>query len=317
MSRLSDTPVHLREGLRIVLRRPVASLVTSLTLSLGLFVAALAAWSATQLSSAQGTLDNDLRLFAALDPALDETQTKALLETIAKDPAVRSLRWVGPLEQRERIGAVLGETLLDGLDHEVFPMGGLAEIELTRPVIKDETALGAFRERLAAIDQVHGIEAFPFDSRHIRLLLDAAAVSRVLGAALGIVSLLASVLAVYLLIQNERRRYQSTIQIYRDFGATATFIRARFFVAAVVLSLAGAFGAVLLSAMASGPLGDLVSIVPGLVSASISGPLLYLWAFVGAVVVGIGGCALALSGEGRIQGGQASQGATAVPTETP
>jgi cell division protein FtsX len=309
MSRLARAPIHVREGLRIVLRRPVAALVASLTLGLGLFVAALSAWSAAQLDEAQVVLERDLRLFAALDPALDEGQTRAALEIIATDPAVRTVRWVGPLEQRERLGAVVGEALLEGLDREVFPIGGLAEIEIARPVIQDEAALGAFRARLESIDQVHGIEGFPFDSRHIRLLLDAAAVSRVLGLTVGLVGLLAALLAVFLLIQSERRRYRATLQIYRDFGATAAFIRARFFVAAAVLALAGATGAVFLAALASAPLGELVSIVPGLESASIIGPALYAWALVGALVIGIGGCALALRGEGRVHGAVTAEGA--------
>lgn len=311
MSRLTDAPVHVREGLRIVLRRPVAAVVCSLALSLGLFVGALATWSAARLSDAQGALEVDLRLFAALDPALDEAQTQAALQTIAADPGVRTVRWVGPNEQRERLGATLGEALLEGLDREVFPLGGLAEIQVTRPVIQSNEALTAFRDRLSSIGAVHGIDGFPFDFRHIKVLLDAAGVSRLVGVALGAIGLLAAVLSVFLLIQNERRRYQATLQIYRDFGATSAFIRARFFIAAGVLGLAGASGAIVLGALSSGPLGELVSVVPGLSATALSGPVLYAWALGGALLVGLGGCALALRGEGRIHGAVAVESESA------
>lgn len=313
LSRIADAPVHVREGLRVLLRRPVATLIASLALGLGLFSAALTTWSAARLGEAEAILDADLRLFASLDPALDEAQTKDALTKVAADPAVRTVRWVGPNEQRERLGQVLGEASLEGLDREVFPVGGLAEIQLTRPVIRDGEALAAFRERLAAIDAVHGIDALPFDSRHIRLLLDAGAVTRVLGLAIGLIGLLGAALAVFLLIQGERREARATLQIYRDFGATAAFIRARYFIAAATLGLLGAGCAVVLGLVASGPLTALVSIVPGLEGASLAGLLLYAWAVGGALVITLGACALALRGEGQILGRPAESGEVESP----
>lgn len=303
MSRIANAPVHLREGLRILLRRPVATLVASLALSLGLFSVAFTTWSTSRLAEAEAVLDADLHVFAALDPALDEAQTKDTLSKVAADPAVRTVRWVGPNEQRERLGRVLGEASLEGLDREVFPVGGLLEIQLTRPVIRDGEALATFRERLASIGAVHGIDALPFDSRHMRLLLDAGAVTRVLGLALGLIGLLGAALAVFLLIQGERREARATLQVYRDFGATAAFIRARFFIAAITLALLGGALAVVLGLIASGPLTDLVSIVPGLEGSSLAGILLYAWSVAGGMVVALGACALALRGEGQILGG--------------
>ncbi|HRE89603.1 MAG TPA: hypothetical protein PK095_10745, partial [Myxococcota bacterium] len=143
IGRIADAPVHMREGLRVVLRRPVASLIASLALSLGLFSAAFTTWSTGRIAEAEAVLDADLRLFAALDPALDEAQTSGALKEVATDAAVKTVRWIGPMEQRARLGAVLGEASLEGLDREVFPVGGLAEIELTRPVIRDAEALAA------------------------------------------------------------------------------------------------------------------------------------------------------------------------------
>lgn len=308
MGRIADAPVHVREGLRVLLRRPVATLIACLALGLGLFSAALTTWSTERLSEAEAILDSDLRLFASLDPALDEAGTRDALTKVAADPAVRTVRWVGPNEQRERLGKVLGEASLEGLDREVFPVGGLAEIQLTRPVIRDNEALAAFRERLASIDAVHGIDALPFDSRHIRLLLDAAAVTRALGLVIGLIGLLGAALAVFLLIQGERREARATLQIYRDFGATTTFIRARYFIAATTLGLLGAAFAVALGLVASGPLTALVSIVPGLEGASLAGVFLFVWAAVGALVIALGACGLALRGEGQVLGRPAGTG---------
>jgi cell division protein FtsX len=107
---------------------------------------------------------------------------------------------------------------------------------------------------------------------------------------------------VFLLIQGERQRARATLQIYRDFGATAAFIRARYFIAATTLALFGAGFAVVLGLVASGPLTALVSIVPGQEEVSLAGVALIVWAVGGALVIALGACALALRGEGQILG---------------
>lgn len=305
-SRLADAPVHLREGLRLVLRRPVTALIASLTLGLGLSLGALAVWSHARLADAQHALEGDLVLFAALDPALDQAGTEVALKQLAAEPSVKTVRWIGPREQRARLGAIVGADLLEGLDDAVFPAGGLAEVALVRGAIADSSALDAFKERLASIEAIHGIEGFPFDFRHIQVLLDAARVSRLLGLTLALIALLAAGLAVFQFTRGELLVTAPTLTLLRDFGATATFVRARFFVAASTIGAAGAACGVAVVWLTGGALGALVSIVPGLEGSGPGGALLYVWAGVGASLVAAGGCALALRGEGRMAGARAS-----------
>jgi len=310
-----SAPVHLREGLRILLRRPVTALLGVATLALGLLLVALAAWSSVQVVNLQATLDADLRLHAALSPTLDEAQTKAVLERVASDSAVRSVRWIGPKEQKANLEAILGAELLEGLDEAVFPVGGMAEIALTRTTVVDADALQAFRTRLASIDSVDGIDAFPFDSRHIKVLLDAASVTRLAGLGLGLIALLTAGLVVFLFVQTALSSIAASVEILRAFGATAGFIRARFFFAAGVVGLAGAAVAVAFALVLSGPLSELVSIIP--VSGSArgatgpSGVLLYAWALSGGLAVAMIGCALALSGPAAVKSGSSQEAAGA------
>jgi cell division protein FtsX len=307
-----SAPVHLREGLRILVGRPITALLGVATLALGLVLVALAAWSNGQVGHLQATLDADLRLHAALSPTLDEAQTKAVLEKVATDAAVRSVRWVGPKEQKKHLEAILGADLLEGLDEAVFPVGGMAEIAVTRATVVDADALQAFRTRLESIESIDGIDAFPFDSRHIKVLLDAASVTRLAGLVLGLIALLAAGLVVFLFVQTALSSIATSVEILRAFGATAGFIRARFFFAAGVVGLAGAAVAVAFALVLSGPLSELVSVIPvGADSAAgasevASGPaglMLYVWALGGGLVVAMVGCALALSGRAGVKVG--------------
>lgn len=294
---LASLPVHLREGTRILLRRPLASLVAVLALGLGLVVVALAAWALIQVGHFKSSLDQDLRLHAALSPTLDEAQTRALLERIAADDAVRSVRWVGPQEQRGELEAILGKELLEGLDDAVFPAGGMAEIALTRAAVTTPDGLAAFLERVKSIESIDGIDAFPFDSRHIKVLLDASEVTRIAGLLLGLIALLAGGLAVYLLIQLAHAASAPTIELLRAFGATDGFIRGRFFFAALLIGLAGAGVGVGLGVFVDAPLSDLVSIVPSQ-GEGLGGPfdlVLLGWCLAGGLLVSAAACWLALA----------------------
>jgi len=299
LSRLTAFPVHVREGLRILVRRPITTLLAVATLALGLLMVALAMWSNAQVANLQTSLDNDLRLHAALSPTLDEAQTKAVLERIATDTSVRSVRWIGPKEQRAGLSDILGAELLDGLDEAVFPAGGLAEIALSRGTVVDADALQSFRTRLESIESIDGIDAFPFDSSHIKVLLDVASVTRFAGLGLGLIALLAAGLVLFLFVETALGSITAAVAMLSAFGATPGFIRARFFVAAGLVGLAGGAVAVAFALFLSGPLSELVAIIPAAVAKegeSLTGGLLYVWAAGGGLVVAMAGCALALAG---------------------
>lgn len=297
---MAAAATHLREALRLLLRAPVASLLAVVALTLGLVLTALTTWTLGRTGAMTAALEADLRLHLALDPGLDEAQTKTALLAIAAVEGVGSVRWIGPKEQRATLTAELGEDLLAGLDDAVFPEGGMAEVVLARGAVTDLAAADALVAKLSAIAEVKGVDGLPYDPRHVRVLFDAAAVVRLGGGLLALMALLVAALCVHLIVRDGLSSSRAAIALLEAFGATRTFVRARFLAAATLLGLLSAVGAFAFALVLEGPLSDLVELLPhdGGASGLLGAPLL-AWAFVGGPALALVGAWLALRARGE------------------
>jgi len=276
--------MHLAAAIRLLLERPLASLLGALALALGLVLAGLAVWVLTVVGGAQGAIDEQVVLRARLDPTLDKATTENTLLALSAVKGVREVAWIGPEAQRSELVGILGDELLAGLDDAVFPKGGLARITIERGVISDRSALETLVGTIERVDAVKGIERVPFDPRHLAFLFDAAGVARVVGLGLALLALLAGALAVYQRTALALATRTTELSLYRAFGATESWLMARYFVLALVVGGAAAGIAILVGLMIDGPLADLASLLPGNEGQGVTS-LFYL---IGSLVGGLG-----------------------------
>ena len=281
--------IHLRHALRLLLERPIASLLGVVALALGLVLAGLALWVLSVTGAAGAAIEADVVLRARLDPKLDEAETKQALLAIAAVEGVREVAWVGPEAQRQELGAVLGEDLLTGLDAAVFPQGGLARITLARGVVDDRAALDRLLDTIERVDAVSGVDDVPYDPRHLAFLFDASTVARVVALGLALLALLSGALAVFQRVALALVTRAPELQLYRAFGATERWLMARYLVLALVLGALAAALSIAVGLIIDGPLADLASLLPGSDAEGVTSPV-YLGL---AVAGGLGLSALA------------------------
>jgi cell division protein FtsX len=293
--RLEAAVMHTREGLRLLLARPVASLATACAVTLALLALALTTWLLLRVSDVVTSLDKSLILHAALDPALDEAQTKETLVGLAALEGVESVRWVGPKAQREALVEAVGPTLLEGLDDAVFPAGGMAELVLTREFLESETSdPGALAARITRLAGVSGVDTLPYDPTHIALLSGGASMTRTTGTLLALLALLTAVLCSFLLIRDGLVASRKAIALLSAFGATQPFIQARFLFAATLVGLAGGGLALALGLAIQGPLVGLVTLLPDSGDAGLVGLGYVVLCLLGGPGLSLGGGLLAL-----------------------
>jgi len=281
--------IHLRHALRLLLERPLFSLLGVAALALGLVLAGLSLWVLSVTGAAGAAIEADVVLRARLDPKLDEAKTKQVLLAIAAVEGVREVAWVGPEAQRQELGAILGEPLLEGLDSAVFPQGGLARVTLARGVIADRDALDRLQATISRIDTVEGVEDVPYDPRHLAFLFDASSVARLVGLGLALLALLSGALAVFSRVALALAARAPELRLYRAFGATERWLMARYFVLALVLGALAAALAIAVGLAIDGPLADLASLLPGSGALGVTSPV-YLAV---AVIGGLGLAAIA------------------------
>lgn len=275
--------IHVRDALAMFFARPIASVLTALALAAGLVLAALAMWLSGRVDATVSALEADLVLRASLDPALDEAQTKDVLTRVAAVPGVRSVEWVGPKAQRGELASVLGEELLEGLDDQVFPMGGLAKVTIERGPLASEAELDTLVAKVKSIAEVQGVLDVPFDVRHLRFVFAAGEAGRLVGILLAAMALLVGVLAIYLLVSAAVLARRDELDLYLALGATPRWLFARHVIYAALIGLMAAAAAIAVGLYVEGPLGRLATLLPGAGGAGPLGPPYIAWAVVGGV----------------------------------
>jgi len=275
--------VHVRDALAMVFARPVATVLTALALAAGLVLGALAMWLSGRVDATVSALDADLILRASLDPALDEAQTKDVLTRVAAIPGVKAVEWVGPKAQRAELASVLGDALLEGLDDQVFPMGGLAKITLERGPLGSESELDALVAKVKGIGEVQGVLEVPFDVRHLRFVFAAGEAGRLVGMLIAAMALLVGVLAVYLLVSAAVLGRKAELDLYLALGATPRWLFARHIIYAVLIGAMAAAAAIGVGIYVEGPLGRLATLLPGAGGAGPLGAPYLAWSVAGGV----------------------------------
>lgn len=254
---------HVLAALALVRERPFASLIGAVALALGLVLAGFSLWVLRVTTAAEGAIAEQVVVRARLDPKLDEPATEAVLQALTRLDGVREVAYVGPGAQRDELVAILGEELLAGLDDAVFPRGGLARITLERGAVVDQASLDALSARVAAIEQVSGVERAPFESRHLAFIFDAGLAARTAGFLLAVLALVAGALGVYQRVTLAHVARARELELYRAFGATERWLMARYVWLGLILGAAAAALAIAIGLFIDLPLADLASLLPG------------------------------------------------------
>lgn len=295
--------IHLREGLRLLLAKPIQSLVTTLTFALTLCFGAEAIWTMRHMETLRDSLDEDLELMVALEEGLDETQTKAVLLEIAglQSPSgdfVDTVRWVGPQEQRAKIAGVLGDELLEGLDGAIFPDSGLVAVRLNRQTLSSPEGYASFEAGLQKIQSVQGVGYLPFDPREVHVLHQLQNQTVSSNFILGLVALGVSLLAGYAFFRGALQQSAQAMALQRAFGASTFFLHGRFYAAALLLGAIGALWALLYSLSLQSPHAELMALMVGRGQTSESfglfGVTFLLWSILGGFGLAFGSCEIAL-----------------------
>jgi cell division protein FtsX len=261
-SALDAAVVHSREAWRLFSRRPIASLGTATAICLSLILTAFVAWFLGRSADLIDAIDADLELHAALDPSLDESSTHRTLLAIGEIEGVRSVRWIGPKEQRQALLDTLGPDLLEGLDDGVFPEGGMAKIALHRDALTSEEDVTSLTSKIATIAGISGVTALPYDASHIQVLFRGAAFTRLAGTLIALFALLVALLATFLVVKDALRSNRPLLMLLSAFGATSTFTRTRFILFSTVVGLLGGAAALTFGIALEEPLTGFIALLP-------------------------------------------------------
>jgi cell division transport system permease protein len=228
--------LHLRQALRDMRNNPLLNAATVTTIAMAVMIVSAFALFFCNASDWLNAWRQGVRLMVYLEedgPSARRSQIQQDLEQMAE---VKAVRFVSKDEAMDRLRSQMAgqAALLDGLDEN--PLPAAFEVALNGG---NEQRVDALAGRIQALD---GIEDVDYGRDWLKRFAGLIALFRLVGYALGGLFSLAAVFFVANTIRLTLYSRQEEVAIMRLVGATERFIRAPFYIVAL---LQGAIGGLL------------------------------------------------------------------------
>jgi len=223
----------IREGLAGFRRARLASAITVFTVAFALVLMGLSAIVAVNLGQLVVELRSRVQIEVFLDPGLSDEQAQKLEEKIRAVRGVSGVEFVSKERAALEFKETFGEDVLAILEENPLPAS--FRIRLARQFQNSAAAqeIAALIERLPGVDEVlYRGDVLRFLDRYAGM---AAAVGLVIGAVLGLGSILLVANTIRLVIMAR----SNVIEIMRLVGATAGFIRRPFVIHGMIEGILG------------------------------------------------------------------------------
>lgn len=237
MSLLQALFYFVREALVGLLRSWRVSVLAVLTISVSLFLAGSFLLTSGNLARAIGEWKTEARLAVYLAEGLDDAGREAVAAQLRAAPWVEEVVYV-PAEQ----GAIRFRTAFPSLAElvEDARYGSLpAALEARQRELLGASEVAAYREWLAAISALSGVETVDDDREWISGVETVLVVVQALGSLLTGVLLGAAIFTIAAVVRLTSFLYRDEIAIMRLVGATEFYIRGPFYVEGLLQGLAG------------------------------------------------------------------------------
>jgi cell division transport system permease protein len=224
-----------RLAVQSILHEKWINLLSVLTITAGLLIAALTALSLYNVNATMKRLPQKVSMMLYLRDNLSREKVENILDTAKKNSAVETVKYISKDEAIKELKAVFKDAsyILEGLGEN--PLHDSIEIRL-----KGEQAVPETAKRLAAeMAKVEGINDIEYGERFLSSLYSFGIGIKAAGILFIIVMVGGVIFVCYSTVKILFYRKKEEIETYKLLGATRGFIRAPFIVEGAAIGLCG------------------------------------------------------------------------------
>jgi cell division transport system permease protein len=224
-----------RLALQSILHEKWINLLSVLTITAGLLIAAFTALSLYNLNATLKRLPQKVSMMLYLRDNLSREKVEAILDAAKKNSAVESAKYISKDEAIKELKAVFKDAsyILEGLGEN--PLHDSIEIRL-----KGEQALPETAKRLAAeMAKMQGINDVEYGERFLSSLYSFGIGIKAAGILFIVIMVGGVIFVCYSTVKILFYRKKEEIETYKLLGATRGFIRAPFIVEGAAIGLCG------------------------------------------------------------------------------
>jgi len=239
-------PYAFRLAAQSILHEKWINLLSILTIAAGLFFIAITALSVYNVDVATKKLPEKFSMMLYLKDNLSREEIENIINTVRKDGAVETVKYISKDEALKELKAMLKDTVyvLDGLGEN--PLFDSIEVKLKNVAVSPETA-----KRLAAeLREIKGVGEIEYGEEFLSSLYSVKVGMKTITILFVIVMSVGMIFVCYSTVKILFYRKNEEIETYKLLGATRRFITAPFIIEGAVIGfssgLISLFGILLL-----------------------------------------------------------------------
>src|SRR5512135_2586197 len=229
------SPYAFTLALQSMIREKWINILSVLSIASGLIIISLAIFSVYNVDAATKSLPEKFSLILYLDRDIQKDKVDAAVNSLRKQSAVLSVRYIPKEEAMKELKAVLKNSsyVLDGLDEN--PLPDALEVKLKKNAVGQETVKKLADEalKIKGVKEVDYAEKFLSALHYLKVGLKTIGIILIATLSTGIVFVCYSTVKILFYRRNEE------IETFKLLGATKGFIRTPFIIEGAVIGTAG------------------------------------------------------------------------------
>ncbi len=211
------------------------NLLSVLTIASGLLIISLALFTVYNIDAATKNLPERFSVLLYLDNDIQRSKADAVLDTLRRNSAVRSVRFIPKEEALKELKTTLKNSsyVFEGLDEN--PLPDAIEVKLKKDVVGQE----AVRKFAGEVTKIPGVREVDYAEKFLSTLYHLTVGMKTIGLIL-VTSLGAGIIFVcYSTVKILFYRRNEEIETFKLLGATKTFIRMPFLIEGALIGTCG------------------------------------------------------------------------------